>query len=80
MIACMRQKKPVPLYSFIVFKYVILIIRKENKFWEYLFIFLGIWGEAELFLGIWGAKAKYFWGDEMIIFRDLGRSMYSFQG
>ena len=64
------------LYSFIVFKYVIFILRKD-KIW---LIFLGIWGEAALFLGIWGAKANTFretmklfagrWGDECIIFRD----------
>ena len=39
-----------------------------------------IWGESGLFLGIWGAKAKYFYGAEEIIFRDLGRSMHYFQG
>ena len=43
---------------------------------------MGILGEAELFLRIWGAKANNFrekrklfsgsWGDQCIIFRDLG--------
>ena len=43
---------------------------------------LYFWGEAEQFLGIWGAKANTFrekrklvsrsWGDQCIIFRDLG--------
>ena len=70
------------LYSFKVFKYVILILRKENTFKGELALFLGIWGATELFLGIWGAKANNFrekrklfsgsWGDQCIIFRDLG--------
>ena len=48
------------LYSVIVFKYVILILRKEKYILGRIDLFLGIWGEAGLFLGIWGAKAKYF--------------------
>ena len=32
-----------------------------------------------LFLGIWGAKAKYVYGSEEIVLRDLGRSMHYFQ-
>ena len=61
---------------------MILILREEIHFSENWLIFLGIWGEAELFLGIWGAKANNFrekrilfsgsWGDQCIIFRDLG--------
>ena len=61
---------------------MILILRKKIHFRENWLIFLGIWGEAELFLGIWGAKANKFrekrklfsgsWGDQCIIFRDLG--------
>ena len=69
------------LYSFIVYKYVILVLRKDT-FRENWLIFWGIWGEAELFLGIWGAKANTFRemrtlfagrrGDQYIIFRDQG--------
>ena len=70
------------LYSFKVFKYVILTLGKKIHFRENWLIFWWIWGEAELFLGIWGAKANNFrdtrklfsgiWGDQCIIFRDLG--------
>ena len=45
---------------FIVFKYVILILQKENTFSGDLAYICGIWREAELFLGIWEANAKYF--------------------
>ena len=58
------------------------MLGKKIHFRENWLIFLGIWGEAEQFLGIWGAKAnnlretrKLFsgiWGDQCIIFRDLG--------
>ena len=41
---------------------------------------LGILEEAELIFRIWGAKEKYFKGAEEFPFRDLGRSMYYFQG
>ena len=55
------------MYSFIVFKYVNLILWKEL----YIFkknglIFWGIWGEAELILRIWGAKERYFQGAEVL--------------
>ena len=42
--------------SFIVFKYVILILRKE----KYILGRVVIWGDAKPFVGIWGAKANYF--------------------
>ena len=59
------------LYSFIVFKYVILILRKDKyiflenwlvflEIWGEAELFIGIWGEAELFIGIWGAKENTF--------------------
>ena len=61
-----------------VFKYVNLILWKEN-IRENSF---GYWGEAALSSRIWGAKENYFrelrnflsgiWGDQCIIFRDLG--------
>ena len=44
--------------SFIVFKYVILILWKEKHILGRIGLYFG--GEAELFLGIWGAKAIYF--------------------
>ena len=66
------------MYSFIVFKFVNLILWKELNG----LIFWGIWGEAELILRIWGAKKNIFrelryflsgiWGDKCIIFRDQG--------
>ena len=49
------------MYSFIVFKYVNLILWKDY------------WGETELILRIWGAKKKYFQGAEVLSFKDLGR-------
>ena len=49
------------LYSFIVFKYVILILRKDKyNLGRFGLYFWGIWGEAELFLGILGANANTF--------------------
>ena len=68
------------MYSSVVFKYVNLILWKENTFYGELACILGIWGEAELILKIWGAKEKYFQGAEEFSFRDLGRSMHCFQG
>ena len=69
------------MFSFIVFKYVYLILGKEKiHFRENWLIFLRIWGEAELILRIWGAKEKYFQGTEEFSSRDLGRSMHYFQG
>ena len=43
-------------------------------------MFLGILGDAELSLRIREAKEKYFEGAEEFSFRDLGRSIYYFQG
>ena len=71
------------LYSFIVFKYVILILRKDKYILGGICLyFWGFWGEEELILEIWGAKANTFRetrtlfagrrGDQCIIFRDLG--------
>ena len=71
------------MYSFIVFKYVNLILWKEKYILGRIcFLFLGIWGEAELILRIWGATKSTFrelrnflsgiWGDQCIIFRDKG--------
>ena len=68
------------MYSFIVFKYVNLSLRKETiHFRENIFIFLGIWGEAGLILRIWGAKEKCFQRAEEFSFMDVGRSMHYFQ-
>ena len=47
-------------YCFIVFKYVILILRREIHFRENWLIFLGIWGEAGLILGICEARQNTF--------------------
>ena len=66
----------------IVFKHVILILRKDKYILGRIGLYFLIWGEAELFLGIWGAKANTFRetrtlfagrrGDQCIIFRDQG--------
>ena len=69
------------MYSFIVSKYVNLIIWKEFlHFRENWLIFLGIWGEVELILRILGAKEKYFQGTEVPFFRNSGRKMHYFKG
>ena len=44
------------LYSFMFFKYVISILRKE----KYILGRIGLWGGVCLFFWIWGAKASYF--------------------
>ena len=68
------------MYSFIVFKYVNLILWKEHYILGRIGLyFWGFWGEVELILRIWGAKEKYFQGAEVLSFRDLGRSMHYFQ-
>ena len=62
------------MYSFIVFKYVNLILWKELYILGRIGLyFRGIWGAAELILRILGAKEKYFQGAEVLSFRDLGR-------
>ena len=58
------------MHSFIVFKYVNLILKKKNR--ENWLIFWGIWGDSALILRIWGSKEKYFSGAEEFSFRDLG--------
>ena len=69
------------MYSFIVLKYVNLIIWKENYILGRIGLyFWGLGGEAELILRIWVAKEKYFQGAEVLSFRDLERSMHNFQG
>ena len=70
------------MYSFIVFKYVNLVLWKEKiQFRENWLIFLGIWGKAELILRNLGSKGKIFSGSWWIFFfSDLGRSMHYFQG
>ena len=64
----------------IVFKYLILILRKEKyilgRIW---LIFLGF-GETLNYFRALGSKGKLLLGDEEIIFRDLGRSNHYFQG
>ena len=55
-------------------------MERKIHFRERWLIFLGIWEEAKLILRIWDAKEKYFQGAEEFSFRDLGRSMYYFQG
>ena len=52
------------LYSFIVFKHVNLIIRKEKYILGRMGLYFlgGIWGRNCIILGILGAKAKYFQG------------------
>ena len=77
--ACTTQN----MYSFIVFKYVNLILWKEQYILnrENCLIFWGIWGEAELILGIWGGgggKGKILLGSRGILSMDLGRSMHYF--
>ena len=62
------------MYSFIVFKYVNLILWKELYILGRIGLYFGlIWGEAELILRIWGAKEKYFQGAEVLSLKDLGR-------
>ena len=63
------------MYSFIVFKYVNLIIWKKYILVRIDLYFGGIWREADFISGIWGAKAKYFQGAQ-IFFMDLGRSLH----
>ena len=56
------------VYSFIVLKYVILILRKEKYILGRYGLYFGrFWGEAELILKIRGAKANYFHGAEDIL-------------
>ena len=64
------------MYSFIVFKFVNLILWKGNYILGRFGLYFG--GEAELILRIWGAKEKYIQGAEVVSFRDLGRSMHYF--
>ena len=48
------------LFSFIVFKFVILILRKAKYILGRIGLYFGGFGEKlNFFLGIWGAKAKY---------------------
>ena len=57
-------------------------MERKLHFMENWLILLGIWGEAELILRTWRAKETIFrellyffsgiWGDQCIIFRDLG--------
>ena len=70
------------LYSFLVFKYVTFILRKEKYVLgrENWLIFLGIWGEAELFLRICGAKAKYFLRSRGNYFQGFGEINALFSG
>ena len=69
------------LYSFIVFKYVNLILWKEKYILGRNGLYFWGFGEkSELILRIWGAKEKFFLGAEEFSFRDLGRSMHYFQG
>ena len=62
------------MYSFIVFKYVNLILWKELYILGRIGLYFGgFGGEAELILRIWVAKEKYFQGAQVLSFRDLGR-------
>ena len=58
------------LYSFIDFKYVILILRKEKHFLGRFGLYFGGYGEKLKYFGIWGAKAKTF--RELRIFQGFG--------
>ena len=70
------------MYSFIVYKYLNLILWKKIHFKENQLIFWGVLGEVELILRISGAKEKYcqgaenflswIWGELCIIFMDQG--------
>ena len=48
------------LYSFIVFKYVFLILQKEKYILGKIGIYFGDLGRIWTIIGIWGTKAKYF--------------------
>ena len=67
------------MYSFIVLKYVNLILRENNTFYGDCPYILGIWGEAEFILGICGARQNIF-RELRIFFRDLRRSMHYING
>ena len=80
---CIRQNIKLSLshgllYSFTVFKYLILILRKENT-GRIDLNFLGF-GEKLTYFRALGSKGKILLGDEEITFRDLGRSKHYFQG
>ena len=68
------------MYSFIVYKYLNLILWEKIHFKENQLIFFRVLGEVELILRIWGAKEKYCQGAEEFSFMDLGRSVHYFQG
>ena len=60
------------MYSFIVFKYVNLILWKELYILGRIGLHFGGFGEKLNW--IWGAKEKHFQGAEVLLsFRDLGR-------
>ena len=69
------------LYSFIIFKYVILILRKDDYTMGRIGLYFWGFGEKlNIFSGIWGGKANNYretrtlfagrQGDQCIIFRD----------
>ena len=66
-------------YCFKVFKYVILILRREKYILGRIGLYFGgIWGETVLILGICEARRNAFRDAENFI-RDLGRSMHYFK-
>ena len=68
------------MYSFIVFKYVNLILWKENYILGRIGLYFWEFGEKLNNFKDLGSKGKYFQGAEALSFRDLGRLMHYFQG
>ena len=68
------------LYSFIVFKYVILILRIDKYILGRIDLYFWGFGKKLNYFRDLGSEGKYFYGDEDIICRETGRSMHYFQG
>ena len=67
-------------YRFIVFKYVILILRKDKYILGRIGLYYWEFGERLDYFRDLESEGKYFYGDKDIIFRETGRSMRYFQG
>ena len=68
------------MYSFIVFKYVNLILWKENYILGRIGLYFWEFGEKLNNFKDLGSKEKYFQGAEALSFRDLGKPTHYFQG
>ena len=82
---CTRQNMKLSLshalvYSFIIFKYVILILLKEKYILGRIGLYFWDLGRSWTIFRDLGSKAKYFKGGKEIIYRDMGRSVHYFQG